>query len=70
MGIQHKNVKKPGGNLHCIMAFQKRTWQHHRKTTPTASSKRMLQGEEEEDEIQTDGSNTDEHNYIASDTSD
>jgi len=69
MGIQHKNVKKPGGNLHCIMAFQKSTWQCHRKTTPIALSKRMLQGEEE-DEIQTDGSITDEHNYITSDSSD
>jgi len=69
MGIQHKNVKKPGGNLHCIMAFQKSTWQHHRKIIPTASIKRMLQGEEE-DEIQTDGSITDECNYIASDSSD
>ena len=51
------------------MAFQKSTWQHHQKITPTASIKRMLQGEEE-DEIQTDGSITDECNYIASDSSD
>lgn len=69
MGIQHKNVKKPGRNLHCIMAFQKSTWQRPRKITPTASSKRMLQGDKE-DEIQTDGSISDEHNYIASDSSD
>ena len=50
------------------MAFQKSTWQRPRKITPTASSKRMLQGDE--DEIQTDGSISDEHNYIASDSSD
>ena len=51
------------------MAFQKSTWQRHQKATPTASSKRMLQGEEE-DEIQADGIITDKRNYIASDSSD
>ena len=65
MGIQHKNVKKTGGNLHCIMAFQKSTWKHHHKTTPSTSRKGMLR---EEDEIETDGSISDEQ--IASDSSD
>lgn len=72
MGIQHKNVKKTGGNLHCIMAFRKNSWQRHQKTTPPASSKRMIRGEEEEeeedDEIQSDGSIADEQ--TASDSSD
>jgi len=73
MGIQHKNVKKTGGNLHCIMAFRKNSWQRHQKTTPAASSKRMIRGEEEEeeeddDEIQSDGSIADEQ--TASDSSD
>lgn len=48
MGIQQKNVKKTGGNLHCIMAFQKSTWQHYNKITPAALSKRMPQVEEDE----------------------
>ncbi|KAL9965927.1 hypothetical protein ACROYT_G029794 [Oculina patagonica] len=47
-GIQQKNVKKTGGNLHCIMAFQKSTWQHYNKITPPTSSKRMPQVEEDE----------------------
>lgn len=69
MGIQHKNVKKTGGNLHCIMAFRKVSWQRHQKTTPAASSKRMIRGEEEEDdEIQSDGSIADEQ--TTSDSSD
>lgn len=69
MGIQHKNVKKTGGNLHCIMAFRKVSWQCHQKTTPAASSKRMIRGEEEEDdEIQSDGSIADEQ--TTSDSSD
>lgn len=68
MGIQHKNVKKTGGNLHCIMAFRKVSWQRHQKTTPAASSKRMIRGEEEDDEIQSDGSIADEQ--TTSDSSD
>ena len=60
MGIQQKNVKKTGGNLHCIMAFQKSTWQRYKTITPAASSKRTFP-QVEEDEID---------DYIASDSSD
>lgn len=31
-GVQKRNIKKVGGNLHCIMAFQKSPYQGIRKT--------------------------------------
>lgn len=60
MGIQQKNVKKTGGNLHCIMAFQKSTWQRYKKVTPAASSKRIPQIEDDEidDHIESDSSDS------------
>jgi len=45
-GIKQRNTKKTGGNLHCIMAFQKSTFQGFKKKT--MGSKRMCQVQEEE----------------------
>lgn len=63
-GILQRNVKKTGGNLHCIMAFQKRTWHHHRKPV-AAVGKRVFVDEEES---QSNGDLTEEH--LPSDSSD
>ena len=37
-GIQQRKTKKVGGNLHCIMAFQKSTWQGFKRYRATGSS--------------------------------
>lgn len=63
-GILQRNVKKTGGNLHCIMAFQKSTWKHHRKAM-AATGKRVSLDEEES---QSYGSISEEH--LPSDSSD
>ena len=46
LGIKQRNTKKKGGNLHCIMAFQKSTFQGFKKMA--ATSKRVQQMEDEE----------------------
>ena len=45
-GIKQRNTKKTGGNLHCIMAFQKSTFQGFKKLK--VPSQRIQQMEEEE----------------------
>ena len=39
-GVQQKKTKRVGGNLHCIMAFQRSTWQGY-KLTPSAEAVTM-----------------------------
>ena len=63
-GILQRNVKKTGGNLHCIMAFQKRTWHHHRKPVAAVGKRVFL----DEEESQSNGDLTEEH--LPSDSSD
>ena len=54
MGVQTRKTKKVGGNLHCIMAFQKSNWQGGNKSAQkTTLSKGKKGGKEIQSTTQT-----------------